>query len=153
MTTDEATVLLISRSFDATAEEVFDAWLTRERWAAWIGPEGMDCKVTLLEPHVGGRYRIDMCAPDGSLIPVSGFFEVIDRPRTLRFTWGWDGDPSKQSVITLVFKKAGGATELTLRQEGLGSIANRQQHEQGWNSALTKLDRYLKVKTRITASG
>jgi uncharacterized protein YndB with AHSA1/START domain len=107
----------------------------------------------LLEPHVGGRYRIDMYAPDGSLIPVSGFFEVIDRPRRLRFTWGWDGDPSKQSVITLVFKEAGSATELTLRQEGLGSIANRQQQEQGRNSALAKLDSYLKVNTRNAAPG
>jgi Activator of Hsp90 ATPase homolog 1-like protein len=55
--------------------------------------------------------------------------------------------------LTLVFKEAGGATELTLRQEGLGSIANGLQHEQGWNSALAKLDRYLAVNTRNAAPG
>jgi uncharacterized protein YndB with AHSA1/START domain len=141
---EDATTLLIKRTFEATAEHVFDAWLTRERWEAWIGPDGMDCKVTLLEPHVGGRYRIALRAPDGSPIPVSGVFEVIDRPRTLRFTWGWEGDPSKQSLITLELKEAGGMTELILRQEGLGSIANRRQHERGWNRTLSKLDRYLK---------
>jgi uncharacterized protein YndB with AHSA1/START domain len=80
MIADEETTLLIKRTFKASAEDVFDAWLTLERWQAWIGPEGMNCKVTLLEPRVGGRYRIDMRALDGSLIPVSGQFEVIDRP-------------------------------------------------------------------------
>lgn len=143
MISDDATTLLIKRTFDATAEDVFDAWLTRERWQAWIGPEGMNCRVTLLEPHVGGQYRIDMCAPDGSIIPVSGRFEVIDRPRALRFTWGWDGDPSKQSRVTLGFNEVDGTTEFTLRQEGLGTVENWRQHEHGWASALDKLERHL----------
>jgi Activator of Hsp90 ATPase homolog 1-like protein len=62
MIADEETTLLIKRTFKASAEDVFDAWLTLERWQAWIGPEGMNWKVTLLEPRVGGRYRIDMRA-------------------------------------------------------------------------------------------
>ncbi|MBV8795064.1 MAG: SRPBCC domain-containing protein [Hyphomicrobiales bacterium] len=143
MIADEETILLIKRTFKARAEDVFDAWLTRERWQAWIGPEGMDCKVTLLEPRVGGRYRVDMRGPDGSLIPVSGQFKVIDRPRTLSFTWGWDGDPTRQSLITLQFIEVNGTTEFTLRQEGLQTVENRRQHEHGWNGALAKLERYL----------
>ncbi|HTJ02100.1 MAG TPA: SRPBCC domain-containing protein [Methylovirgula sp.] len=142
--TDDDTVLLMKRTFDATPEDVFDAWLTRDRWSVWIGPEGMDCEVTLLEPHVGGRYQIDMHLSDGSRIPVSGVFETIDRPHTLRFTWGWHGDPTKQSVITLNFSAAGEKTAFTLRQEGLGSIANCDDHERGWSSALKKLDRFLR---------
>jgi uncharacterized protein YndB with AHSA1/START domain len=103
----------------------------------------MDCKVTLLEPRVGGRYRIDMCAPDGSLIPVSGQFEVIDRPRALSFTWGWHGDPTRQSLVTLQFTEVNETTELTLRQQGLQTLENRRQHRYGWNSTLAKLERYL----------
>jgi hypothetical protein len=34
-------------------------------------------------------------------------------------------------------------TEFTLRQEGLQTVENRRQHENGWNSALAKLERYL----------
>jgi uncharacterized protein YndB with AHSA1/START domain len=142
--TDDDTVLLMKRTFDTTPEDVFDAWITKERWNAWIGPEGMDCEVTLLEPRVGGRYRVDMRAPDGSLIPAAGVFEIIDRPHRLRFTWGWDGDPTRQSVITLSFSEVRGKTEFTLRQEGLGSTQNRDSHERGWSSALSKLDRYLR---------
>jgi uncharacterized protein YndB with AHSA1/START domain len=139
----EDTTLTITRTFDAPPERVFDAWLTREQWQAWIGPEGVDCKVPLLEPHVGGRYRVEMRMPNGGLIPVVGVFEAIDRAKSLSFTWGWDGDPSRQSLVTLTFRKRGRKTELTLRQEGLGSAANRDDHGRGWNSALNKLARHL----------
>ncbi len=48
---------------------------------------------------------------------MAGIFKKIDRPRSLSFTWGADGDPTRQSVITLTFNKLGNKTELILRQE------------------------------------
>ena len=135
--------LVITRLFDAPPARVFDAWLEREEWQAWIGPEGMTCEVPLLEPRVGGRYRVTMNLSSGDTIPVAGVFKVIDRPTTLAFTWGWDGDPSRQSLVTLTFAAKGNKTELTLRQEGLGTVENRDAHNKGWSSTLNKLDRYL----------
>ena len=82
-------VLEIRRLFDAPPHIVFDAWLEREQWQAWIGPEGCQCEVPLLEPKVGGRYRIQMRLSDGREIPVEGVFKIIDRPNALAFTWGW----------------------------------------------------------------
>ena len=139
---DEAT-LELHREFDASPQAVFDAWMTREAWAAWIGPEGMNCEVPTLEPKVGGRYEITMRLGNGQVIPVSGVFKVIERPRRLVFSWGWNGDPARQSLITLEFKARGARTELVLRQEGLGTAANRDDHGRGWSSALNKLQRYL----------
>jgi uncharacterized protein YndB with AHSA1/START domain len=139
----EDTILEITRLFDAPPERVFDAWLNREEWQAWIGPEGLSCEVPLLEPHVGGRYRITMRLTDGRVIPVAGVFRIIDAPRSLAFTWGWEGDPSRESLVTITLRETGGRTELTLRQEGLGSVANRDDHGKGWNSALNKLAAYL----------
>ena len=75
---------------------------------------------------------------------VAGTFRIIDRPRSLSFTWGVESDPTRQSLITLTFSEVGKKTELILRQEGLGSASNRDQHGHGWNCALNKLDRYLK---------
>jgi len=143
MTTAEDTILVITRLFDASSERVFDAWMTREQWQSWIGPEGVDCEVHLLEPSVGGRYRLTMHVPGQPTIAVAGLFKVIERPRTLSFTWGSEGDPSRQSLVTLNFTEQQGKTELTLRQEGLGSTDNRDQFGRGWNSALNKLALYL----------
>lgn len=137
------TTLELRRVFDASPAAVFDAWLEREQFQAWIGPEGMNCEVPVLEPRVGGRYEITMHLANGQVIPVSGVFKTIDRPRRLVFSWGWNGDPARQSVVSLDFVARGARTELVLRQEGLGTVANRDDHGRGWGSALNKLERYL----------
>ncbi len=81
--------------------------------------------------------------PDGKTLPVAGVYRAIDEPRRLVFTWGLEGDDKRQSLVTITFKDLGGKTELTLRQEGLGSVENRDAHATGWNSALNKLAGYL----------
>ncbi len=139
----EQTTLELRRVFDASPAEVFDAWLAREQFQAWIGPEGMNCEVPVLEPRVGGRYEITMHLANGQVIPVSGVFKTIERPWRLVFSWGWNGDPARQSVVSLDFIARGARTELVLRQEGLGTVANRDDHGRGWGSALNKLERYL----------
>jgi uncharacterized protein YndB with AHSA1/START domain len=143
MNSTDDTTLVITRLFEAPRTQVFDAWMTREEWQAWIGPEGIECDVLMLDPRVGGRYRLEMRTPGGERIAVAGVFKTIDRPRSLSFTWGAEGDSTRQSLITLTFNELGNKTELILRQEGLGSASNRDQHGHGWNSALNKLDRYL----------
>jgi uncharacterized protein YndB with AHSA1/START domain len=143
MTVTNDTVLEITRLFDAPPARVFDAWMTREEWQAWIGPEGVQCEVPLLEARVGGRYQIKMGMSDGQVIPVGGVFKAIEAPNRIVFTWGWDGDPTRESLITLTFRDKDGKTEMTLRQEGLGSAENRDGHGKGWNSAFNKLERYV----------
>jgi uncharacterized protein YndB with AHSA1/START domain len=139
-------VLQVRRVFDATPEELFDAWFDREQWQAWIGPEGCQCDVPLLEPKVGGRYRIQMHLNDGREVPVEGEFKTVDRPHTLAFTWGW-ALAGGTTVVRLTFKAVEGGTELTLIHEGLSKAEDREGHGKGWNSALNKLARYVKGET------
>jgi uncharacterized protein YndB with AHSA1/START domain len=139
----DETTLVLTRHFAAPPEAVFDAWMDHAEFQAWIGPEGVACDVPVHEPHVGGRYRIDMRMSDGRMTPVGGVFKAIERPGRIVLTWGWDGDPERQSLITLTFDAADGGTEFTLRQEGLGTVANRDDHNRGWSSALGKLERHL----------
>ncbi len=142
MTTGDTT-LEISRLFDAAPADVFNAWLNREEWQSWIGPPGLQCKVPLLEPRVGGRYRIIMRLTDGRVIPVAGLFQAIDAPRTLVFTWGAESDPTRHTLITLMFAEKGAKTELKLQQEGFANAESRNIHRTGWNDALNKLAEYL----------
>ena len=137
-------VLEIVRSFDAPPARVFDAWLVREEWQAWIGPEGCQCEVPLLEPRVGGKYRILMHMSDGRTVPVAGEFKLLDRPHKFVFTWGWEGDPNRNSLVTVLLKAVNGKTEMTLRHEGLPDEESRIGHGKGWNSTLNKLAAYVK---------
>ncbi len=139
-------VLEIRRIFDTSPEALFDAWFTREQWQAWIGPEGCQCEVPLLEPKVGGRYSIKMNLSDGRVIPVEGVFQTVDRPHVLAFTWSWalgKGD----TLVRLSFRVVSGGTELTLTHEGLPTPADREDHGKGWNSVFYKLARYVKGET------
>ena len=138
-----ADALRIVRVIPGPITKVFDAWLVREEWQAWIGPEGMQCEVPEMEPRVGGRYRILMRMSDGRTLPVAGVFKAIERPTRVAFTWGWESDPDRQSLVTVTLAPTAGGTELTLRQEGLGTVQNRDDHGRGWGSALNKLERYL----------
>ncbi len=142
-TTADDTTLEITRLFDAHPARVFNAWLNREEWQSWIGPEGLNCEVPLLEPHIGGRYRIIMHLTDGRVVPVAGTFQAIEAPKTLAFSWGAENDPARRTLITLTFGEKGGGTELTLRQEGFSSVVSRDDHVVGWHSALNKLVAYL----------
>ena len=144
MNTATSTIVEVTRIFDASPKRVFDAWMVRENWQNWIGPEGINCEVPQLDAEVGGRYRINMELTNGDRIPVTGAYQVIEPYKRIVFTWGWGGDPSRTSTITLTFRDLGGKTELTLRQEGLPTVESRDDHTKGWNSALNKLVRYLK---------
>jgi uncharacterized protein YndB with AHSA1/START domain len=140
--TTESSVLEIKRVFDAPRSQVFEAWLDREGWQSWIGPEGVRCEVPLLERRVGGRYRLSMHLPDGRILPVTGIFKSIRPDESFAFTWGMEGEP-KETLVTVTLRELGDKTELTLRQEGLPTVADREGHAQGWKSAFNKLSAFL----------
>jgi uncharacterized protein YndB with AHSA1/START domain len=149
MTTVLDPVLEIRRVFDAPPEALFDAWFTREQWQAWIGPEGCQCEVPVLEPKVGGRYRIDMALSDGRVLPVEGVFRTVDRPSSnkggaLAFTWNWALNGGGETLVRLAFRAVDGGTEVTLIHEGLPTATDRQNNGVGWNGTLNKLARYIK---------
>jgi uncharacterized protein YndB with AHSA1/START domain len=84
--------LVITKTFDAPRERVFDAWLDPKIISQWIGPRSISAEAQLLEPRVGGRYRIFMRGSDGKGPMVGGIYREIKRPERLVFTWAWEED-------------------------------------------------------------
>ncbi len=140
--TTDVPALEITRLLDATPEAVFDAWMVREQWQAWIGPEGVRCDVTAFEPKVGGRYSLVMHTSDGRQIPVRGEFTVIERPRRFAMTWGAEGG----TLVSVSLRAVGGKTEMTLRHERF-LPPDRESFVRGWTSAFNKLARFVKGET------
>ena len=137
MANPEAFDLSLTRIVEAPPERVFDAWLST-RWGEWVGPAGIWGEVTMLEPHVGGRYRIVMHQPTGNTLTVGGVYREIDRPRRLVFSWMWEHE-KVDTLVTLSFRAVDGKTELTLKHEGFQSAERRDGHQHGWTGTLEKL--------------
>lgn len=134
--------LTFTRIFPTTPERLFDAWMVRDHWQQWIGPEGVPCEVIEMTPKVGESYLLHMSPPDMGMIRVTGTYKVINRPRKIEFTWE-SADGSTWSYVVLEFQPAEGGTQLTLTHHALATPENCESHRRGWQSAFNKLEKLV----------
>ncbi len=133
--------LRIERSFQATPEEVFDAWTDPEvlrRWWA-VDPAGRT-PVAEVDLRVGGRYRLSMEQPDGTRHTVAGEYLEVVRPERLVYSWAWEQDDGRldehASTVTVQFNGEGDQTKLVLEHTDLASSESRDRHADGWSACL-----------------
>jgi len=148
MTTQEETVLRLSRKFGAPRERVFDAWTNPDvlrRW--WAASPTMEGTLAELDLREGGCYRLGMRDTEsGNEHVVVGEYREIRRPERLAYTWMWEGAPQMTGGETLVeveFLEDGDGTEVVLVHSGFVSDESREQHAHGWSGCLDSLGRYL----------
>ena len=108
--------LQIERTFQAPAEAVFDAWTSEEVMRRWFHAEHdwetPDAQVDL---RLGGAVRVVMRNPhDGVEYGGGGTYTEIDPPTRLAFTWIWDDDEDRQTMIELDFEENDGTTTVRL---------------------------------------
>jgi uncharacterized protein YndB with AHSA1/START domain len=110
----------VSRRFDAPAERVFDAWLTRSMIDQWMfGPAVRDEEIVRLsiDPRVGGTFSF-VVDRQGEEIDHIGRYLEIDRPRRLVFTWAVAGERTgSRVVIEIATDGSGAGCELILTHE------------------------------------
>ena len=134
--------LEITRTFNAPPARVFACFTNKEDWSAWAGPREVQGQVTLLEPRVGGRFRMVMHRPDGTEIAAGGVFQVLEEPSRLAFTWKWEHGEDT-TLVTIFLRDVGGKTEMHFRHEGFTSEEDRDNHNKGWTGCFEKLDALL----------
>jgi uncharacterized protein YndB with AHSA1/START domain len=88
----------LERTFDASIEEVWDLWTTKEGIESWWGPEGFVVKVLKLDLRPGGELRYTMTAVGADQIEFmknAGMplvsetritYTEVDPPRRLAYT-------------------------------------------------------------------
>jgi uncharacterized protein YndB with AHSA1/START domain len=84
-----------------------------------------------------------MQSPGGEEHDVSGVYREVIPNKKLVFTWAWKSAPERESLVTLTFKGDGGGTLMTLMHEQFFDEEARDRHQDGWSSAMEKLDKYL----------
>lgn len=124
--------VVVRREIAAPADALFDAWLDAESLAIWMRPPRISRTTTKVDPRVGGNFEVIMHADSGP-IPHTGTYKEIDRPRRLVFTWNSPYAGQGDSLVTVEFRPARGATEIVLTHEKLPSAEMAKAHEGGWN--------------------
>ena len=110
--------LVICRVYDAPRALVFAMWTSPEHVMKWFGPKGFTCTLHEMNVRVGGRWRFDMKAPNGTVYPNRiEYLEIVPNER-LVFDHGEDvdDDPGRFRVTITFDEQADKKTVLTLRQ-------------------------------------
>ena len=91
------TSLRVERTFDASPEEVFDAWTNPEVLRRWWRPNpAWSTPVAEVDLRVGGRYRISMEDPEsGTKHTAGGKYSEVSRPQRLVYSWQWEQDDGR----------------------------------------------------------
>lgn len=146
----EANAVRVRRIFEATREEIFDAFTDPEIIVQWWGPPGNVTKWAEVDPRPGGAFRIHMSSEDGSYDgAVAGTYLEVVRPSRLVFemTEHCGGAPEifvaselDPTVVTIELKELGNkCTELSLTHTGFPDATVADAHRMGWAGALDKL--------------
>lgn len=144
--TDQVPEFSITRTLDAPRALVWKAWTDETELAQWLRPFGVSTDSVSFDVRVGGRYRYTMTNDEtGEQFPTGGeFLEVLPQDR-LVFTWGEPDSPVESApVIALTFTPQGERTELILHLRGHHGQPGDGFVFDGWDEALTNLDRHLR---------
>jgi uncharacterized protein YndB with AHSA1/START domain len=140
-------VVRIERTFDAPAEEVFDAWTNVEVIKRWFRPaSGWQEPSAEVDLRVGGKVRVVMRDPDGQPVEAGGEYTLIERPHRLAFTWTFDDDPSNQQMIELEFSERDGMTTVLFVNSDISEKSRRDAQYDGWSTCLDEMERVLGSK-------
>jgi uncharacterized protein YndB with AHSA1/START domain len=137
--------LTLSRHYPVGPEKVWRAWTDPEAVKKWWGPgPGEPVAAAELDVRLGGKFRIVFGGPNGKEHECAGTYKEVVPNRRLVFTWSWPRTtPERISIVTIVFKAAGGGTDLVFTHEQLFDEKVRDDHKRGWSSSLDKLEAFL----------
>ena len=138
------------RDYRAPDALVFSAWTDPEQMAEWWGPHGFTNPVCELDPRPGGRLRIEMHGPDGTVYPMVGLYEVVEPDRVVFTCLLLDeqGAPlfEIENAVTFVERASGGTTQTVrarVRRVSPGAAIHLVGREAGWSQSLERLANHL----------
>ena len=154
-TVEQSTKLRVTRLIKAPRERVFAAWTTPADILKWFGPE--TCQVTSAKVNLrpGGDYHFRVKSEKMGEVNLDGMFREVKPPSKLVYTWSFSGHPELnfgESQVTVEFLDRQGETEVQITHEQLPNDEVKEDHKQGWNGCLDKLEKHLGVGSERSTS-
>jgi uncharacterized protein YndB with AHSA1/START domain len=115
--TPNDTEIVMTRTFDAPRELVYEAMTNPEHIQRWWGWSHWTMPVCEADFRPGGSYRFVGRGPEGQEVPFKGTCLEAVRPERLVYTEIFDVEPFNQgepSVVTTTFEEVDGKTTVTV---------------------------------------
>ena len=108
--------VVVTRTFDAPARLVFEAWTKPELFKQWWVPlsMGMTLRSCELDVRTGGKYRLVF--GDDPANPMAFFGKYLDVVPNQRIVWTNDESGADGSVTTVTFEEKNGKTTLVMSE-------------------------------------
>lgn len=107
--------IVLSRTYDAPRELVWQAWTREEHKAKWWGPNGFTTTTSEMEVRPGGVWRFIMHGPDGTDYPNLAEYTEVVEPELLVYTHGDGVTRERDFHVTVTFTEEEGRTNVTSR--------------------------------------
>jgi uncharacterized protein YndB with AHSA1/START domain len=133
--------VVVTKRYDATPEQVFDAFLNVETARRFLFATAAGEMITAeIDPHVGGRFTFTDRRPDMGDVLHTGEYLEIDRPRRLVFTFGVPQfNPDYTRVTVEIAPSSDGAgCDLTLTNDDVPA-EYATGNQDGWTRILAGL--------------
>jgi uncharacterized protein YndB with AHSA1/START domain len=108
--------LVVTRTFNAPARIVFEAWTTPELLKRWWAPKSFGVSFISCEADVrtGGTYRFVFGHPSSEK-PMEFFGKYIEVTPPSRLVWTNEESDEGGAVTTVTFEERGGETRVVMR--------------------------------------
>jgi uncharacterized protein YndB with AHSA1/START domain len=140
--------LVMTRTFDAPRELVWEVWTDPKHVAAWWGPNGFTNTIHEMDVAPGGKWRFMMHGPDGVDYPNRIVFTEVVKPERLVYIHGDDNDNDDNTFeVTVTFEAIGKKTQLTMRiiMKSVKALDDAKKFGavEGGQQTLQRLEKYL----------
>jgi uncharacterized protein YndB with AHSA1/START domain len=157
----DAPDFILNRVFAAPRPLLYQCFMDPSHLSRWYGPRGFTCPDCEMDARTGGRFKLAVRSPDGTVFPMTGkFLEIIDGEKVVKEDdvsghpefWFDLVDPARKGQVP---RKIGMTTTLSFADHPEGSkltVATRFDSvemrdnfakvglKDGWSSSFEKLD-------------
>jgi len=105
--------IVMTRSFRAPRDLVFEAHTSCAHMSRWWGPRAYEIVECEIDFRAGGAWRIVQQGLDGERFVFFGEYTSIRRPEEISWTFGFEGMEGEPGPETLTFEERDGVTTLT----------------------------------------
>ncbi|MGW1525745.1 SRPBCC family protein [Streptomyces sp. NPDC001588] len=138
-TTADGHSYTLTRTLDAPAAKVWQAWTTPDQYAQWAyaAPGSVEMDV-----RPGGTWKATVVTPDGGEYPLTGSYLEVAENRLLVIGMDAPGKPAPQTMTVELDQQDDRHTQIVLRQ-ACDTAEERDMAEQGSTMLLDGLSGFL----------